>query len=48
VVRPSVGGVLVRSGGRADEALKAADEAMYSGKACGGGCLVLGEHSPAL
>jgi diguanylate cyclase (GGDEF)-like protein len=48
VVRPSVGGVVVGPGGRADEALKAADEAMYSAKACGGGCLVLGEHSPAV
>jgi diguanylate cyclase (GGDEF)-like protein len=48
VVRPSVGAVLVRAGGRADEALKAADEAMYAAKACGGGCVKLAEHSPAL
>jgi diguanylate cyclase (GGDEF)-like protein len=48
VVRPSIGAVLVRPAGRADEALRAADEAMYNAKACGGGCVVLGEHSPAL
>jgi diguanylate cyclase (GGDEF)-like protein len=48
VVRPSVGGVLVRPGGLAGDALKAADEAMYSAKARGGGCVVLGEHFPAL
>jgi diguanylate cyclase (GGDEF)-like protein len=47
VVRPSVGAVLVRPGGRADEALRAADEAMYAAKACGGGCLKLAEHSSA-
>jgi diguanylate cyclase (GGDEF)-like protein len=48
LVRPSVGGVLVLPGGRADEALKAADEAMYRAKAAGGGCLVVGEPSRAM
>ncbi len=47
VVRPSVGAVLVRPGGEADAALRAADEAMYRAKASGGGRVVLAEHSPA-
>jgi diguanylate cyclase (GGDEF)-like protein len=48
VVRPSVGAALVRPGGEAGEALRAADEAMYRAKAAGGGRVVLAERSPAV
>ncbi|HYJ75211.1 MAG TPA: GGDEF domain-containing protein [Kineosporiaceae bacterium] len=43
VVRPSVGAVLLRPGGRADEALHAADSAMYVAKTAGGGRVALGQ-----
>src|SRR4051812_271522 len=44
VVRPSVGAVLLRPGGRADDSLQAADAAMYAAKAAGGGRVWLGEE----
>jgi diguanylate cyclase (GGDEF)-like protein len=48
VVRPSVGAVLLRPGGRADDSLHAADAAMYAAKASGGGRVCLGEESTAV
>ncbi len=47
VVRPSIGATLVRAGGEADGALRAADGAMYHAKTAGGGRVVLAEHVPA-
>jgi len=48
VVRPSVGAVLLRPGGLADDALQAADAAMYAAKTSGGGRVALGEEPAAV
>jgi len=45
--RPSIGAVLVHTGGDADEALRQADDAMYRAKAAGGRRLVLAEEPAA-
>jgi diguanylate cyclase (GGDEF)-like protein len=48
VVRPSIGAVLLRPGGRADDALQAADGAMYDAKRSGGGRVQLAGEPASL